>query len=78
MFACASAFCMNFSTQIGVRTVTTAVLACSAASLFAVAPVTHPPQENPMTIDATAPMTIPCIRRVRDSARRIDGTCIGT
>jgi len=64
---------MNFSTQIGVRTVTTAVLACSAASLLAVAPVTHPPQENPMTIDATAPIAIPCRRRVRDSPWRIDG-----
>ena len=76
-FSCASPFCMNFSTQIGVRTVTTAAPAWSAASLLAVAPVTHPPQENPMTIDATAPITIPCRRRVRDSPRRIDGTCMG-
>ena len=44
-FACASLFCRNFFTQIGVRTATTAVLTCSAASLLAVAPVTHPSQE---------------------------------
>src|SRR6202040_366831 len=44
-FACASLFYRNFSTQIGVRTATTAVLTCSAASLLAVAPVTHPSQE---------------------------------
>ena len=61
------AVCMNFSTQIGVRTVTTAAPAWSAASWGC---------ENPMTIDATAPITIPCIRRVRDLPRRIDGTCM--
>src|ERR1700722_14390423 len=67
---------MNFSTQIGVRTATTAVLACSAASLLAVALVTHPPHETPTAIEATAPIAIPCRRRVRDSARSIDGTCM--
>jgi hypothetical protein len=37
----------------------------------------HPAaHENPMTIDATAPIAIPCRRRVRDSPRRIDGTCM--
>jgi hypothetical protein len=36
----------------------------------------QPPQENPMTMDATAPIAIPCRRRVRDSPRRIDGTCM--
>ena len=38
--------------------------------------VTHPPKENPMTIDATAPIAIPCRRRVRNSPWRIDGTCV--
>src|ERR1700732_4260740 len=75
-FACASLFCRNFSTQTGVRAATTAVLAWLAASLWAVLPVTQPPQENPMAIDATAPIAIPCRRRVRDSPRRIDGTCM--
>jgi hypothetical protein len=36
-----------------------------------------PPKENPMTIDATAPIAIPSRRRVRDSPWRIDGICIG-
>ena len=74
--ACASLFCRNFATQIGVRTVTTAALAWSAASLLAVPPVTQPPQENPMAIDATAPIAIPCRRRVRDSPCSIEGTCM--
>ena len=63
-FACASLFCRNFSTQTGVRAVTTAVSARSAASLSAVPPVIQPPQENPTTIDATAPMAAPCSRRL--------------
>jgi hypothetical protein len=46
-FACASLFCRNFSTQIGVRTATTAVLTCSAASLLAVA------AGNPLIASAT-------------------------
>src|SRR5438046_2341003 len=75
-FACASLFCRNFSTQIGVRAATTAVLARSSASLMALPPVIQPPQENPITIDATAPIAIPCRRRVRDSPRRIEGTCM--
>jgi len=29
-----------------------------------------------MTIDATAPIAIPWRRRVRDSPRRIEGTCM--
>ena len=62
--------------QIGVRAATTAVSARSAASPLAVLPVTQPPQENPMTIDATAPIAIPCRRRVRDSPFRIEGTCM--
>jgi hypothetical protein len=40
------------------------------------AEVTQPPQVNPMTIDATAPIATPCRRRVRDSPRRIEGTCM--
>ena len=72
----ASLFCRNFSTQIGVRAATTAVSARSAASLLAVPPVIQPPQENPMTIDAMAPVAIPWRRRVRDSPRRIEGTCM--
>jgi hypothetical protein len=67
---------MNLATQIGVRTVRTAALAWSAANLLPVPPVTHPPQENPITIDATAPITIPCRRRVSDSPKKIDGTRI--
>src|SRR5690349_17717112 len=43
---------------------------------MAVPPVIQPPQENPMTIDATAPIATPCSRRVRDSPRRIDGPCM--
>jgi hypothetical protein len=54
----------------------TAPSARSSASLMGVPPVTHPPQENPMTIDATAPIAIPCGRRVRDSPCRIEGTCM--
>ena len=75
-FAFASLFCRNFSTQIGVRAAKTAVLARSSAILLAVPPVTQPPQENPITIDATAPIAIPCRRRVRDSPCRIEGTCM--
>ena len=69
-FACASLFCRNFSTQTGVRAATTAVSARAAASLLALPPVIQPPQENPMTTDATAPTAIPCSRRVLDSPRR--------
>ena len=58
-FAFASLFCRNFSTQIGVSAATTAVSARSAASLLAVPPVTQPLHENPMTMDATAPIAIP-------------------
>src|SRR5271169_7048852 len=43
---------------------------------MALPPVIQPPQENPITIDATAPVAIPCRRRVRDSPRRIEGTCM--
>jgi hypothetical protein len=75
-FALASLFCRNFSTQIGVRAATTALLTRSSASLIAVPPVIQPPQENPITIDATAPIAIPCSRRVRDSPRRIEGICM--
>jgi len=48
----------------------------SAASLLALLPVIQPPQENPMTTDATAPTAIPCRRRVRDSPLRIEGSCM--
>jgi hypothetical protein len=42
MSVAASPFCRNFSTQIGVRAATTAVLARSSASLMAVPPVIQP------------------------------------
>jgi hypothetical protein len=38
--------------------------------------VTDAPREAEAEIDATAPIAIPCRRRVRDSPRRIDGTCM--
>src|SRR5271155_343245 len=75
-FAFESPFCMNLSTQTGVRAATTAVSACSAASLWAEAAVIQPPHENPITMDATAPTATPCRRRVRDSPRSIEGTCM--
>ena len=74
--AFASLFCRNFSTQTGVRAATTAVSARAAASLLALPPVIQPPQENPMTTDATAPTAIPCSKRVLDSPSRIEGTCM--
>jgi len=75
-FSFAPLACRNLATQIGVRAATTAFSACSAARILAARLVIQPPQENPIAIDAIAPIAIPCRRRVRDSPWRIDGARI--
>src|SRR6202521_4703268 len=60
-FAVASAWCWNFSTQIGASTATTAVSAHWVAIRSAVLPSVHPSDENPTTVTATAPATAPHI-----------------
>src|SRR5437667_12419745 len=60
-FAGASAWCWNFSTQIGASTATTAVSARWVAIFSAVLPSVHPSDENPTTANATAPATAPHI-----------------
>src|SRR5467141_2894081 len=60
-FAGASAWCWNFSTQIGASTATTAVSARWAAIRSAVLPSVHPSDENPTTVTATTPATAPHI-----------------
>jgi len=54
-FAGASAWCWNFSTQIGASTATTAASARSVAIFSAVPPSVHPSDENPTAANATAP-----------------------
>src|SRR6266478_755769 len=58
-FAGASAWCWNFSTQIGASTATTAVSARWVAMRSAVPPSVHPSDENPTTVNTTAPATAP-------------------
>src|ERR1700745_861469 len=58
-FAGASAWCWNFSTQIGASAATTAVSARWVAIFSAVLPSVHPSCENPTTANATAPATAP-------------------
>src|SRR5438876_11129968 len=58
-FAGASAWCWNFSTQIGASAATTAAAARWVAIFSAVLPSVHPSCENPMTANATAPTTAP-------------------
>src|SRR5438876_3406845 len=58
-FAGASAWCWNFSTQIGASTATTAVSARWVAIFSAVLPSVHPSDENPTIVNATAPSTAP-------------------
>src|ERR1700726_2378149 len=58
-FAGASAWCWNFSTQIGASTATTAVSARWVAMRSAVLPIVHPSDENPTTVNTTAPATAP-------------------
>jgi hypothetical protein len=58
-FAGASAWCRNFSTQIGVSTATTAASARWVAIVSAVLPSVHPSNENPTMANATAPTTAP-------------------
>jgi hypothetical protein len=53
-FAGASAWCWNFSTQIGASTATTAVSARWVAIRSAVLPSVHPSDENPTIVNATA------------------------
>jgi hypothetical protein len=48
----------------------------SLLSLLAVLPVTQPPQENPMIVEATAPIAIPWRRQIPDSPRSIERTCM--
>src|ERR1700746_2298740 len=60
-FAAASVCCWNFSTQIGASTATTAVSARWVAIRSAVLPSVHPSDENPTTVNATAPATAPHI-----------------
>ena len=63
----------------GVRAATTAVSARAAASLLALPPIIQPPQENPMTTDATAPTAIPCSKRVsvaQQNSRSLHGFCL--
>ena len=50
-FAGASAWCWNFSTQIGASTATTAVSARWVAIRSAVLPSVHPSDENPTEMD---------------------------
>src|SRR6516225_3554771 len=75
-FAATSAECWNLSAQMGANTRT--ILACSASltCFSAVLPSVHPPQLNPIIIVATAPTAAPCSRRVSDSPRRIEGSCM--
>src|ERR1700737_676503 len=58
-FAGASAWCWNFSTQIGASAATTAVSARWFAIFSAVLPSVHPSDANPTTANATAPATAP-------------------
>src|SRR6266850_1003696 len=58
-FAAASVCCWNFSTQIGASTATTAVSARWVAIRSAALPSVHPSDENPTTVNATAPATAP-------------------
>ena len=58
-FAGASAWFWNFSTQTGASTATTAVSARWAAIRSAVLPNVHPSDENPTTVNTTAPATAP-------------------
>src|SRR5271163_5317064 len=58
-FAGASAWCWNFSTQIGASAATTAASARWVAIFSAVLPSVHPSDENPTTVNATAPTTAP-------------------
>src|SRR5262244_3065331 len=60
-FAAASACALNFSTQIGVSTSTTAASARSIAILSAVPPSVHPKTEKPSTDMPAAPITAPQI-----------------
>jgi hypothetical protein len=60
-FAGASAWCWNFSTQIGTSAATTAASARWVAIFSAVLPSVHPSDENPTTVNATAPTTAPHI-----------------
>src|SRR5919109_1640671 len=57
--AAASSCPMNFSTQMGTKTVVTASLARSLAIRSAVLPRTHPHQAKPRIMIPTAPMTRP-------------------
>src|SRR5271155_247426 len=58
-FAGASAWCWNFSTQIGASAATTAASARWVAIFSAVLPSVHPSDENPTTVNARAPATAP-------------------
>jgi hypothetical protein len=58
-FAGASAWFWNFSTQTGASTATTAVSARWVAIRSAVLPNVHPSDENPTTVNTTAPATAP-------------------
>src|SRR5271155_4607771 len=60
-FAGASAWCWNFSTQIGASAATTAASARWVAIFSAVLPSVHPSDENPTAANATAPTTAPHI-----------------
>jgi hypothetical protein len=58
-FAGASAWCWNFSTQIGASAATTAASARWVAIFSAVLPSVHPSDENPTTANAAAPAAAP-------------------
>src|SRR5690348_2255499 len=75
-FALTSAERWNLSAQMGANTRT--MLACSASltCFAAVLPSVHPPQLKPTIIVATAPAAAPCSRRVSESPRRIEGSCM--
>src|SRR5438876_1838450 len=60
-FAGASAWCWNFSTQIGASAATTAASARWVAICSAVLPSVHPSDENPTTANAIPPTTAPHI-----------------
>src|ERR1700738_3135064 len=69
---------INCATHNGTRADIWPLVSAAEAIFLAVLPVTHPPQENPITKVARTPIAIPCSRRERDSPDRIDGTCMAS
>src|SRR5437660_12606780 len=78
IFATAPSVAMNCATHKGTSTDIWPLVSAAEAILLALVSVTHPPHENPIIRVATAPMAIPCSRRVPDCPCRIDGTSIAS